>query len=46
MALEASSERTWTFGCQSVVSPLSTRRHDIGLIDHATGQWWKIKREC
>src|SRR6516165_11153653 len=24
MALEASSERTWTFGCQSAVSPLST----------------------
>ena len=23
------------------------RRHDdIGLIDHAAGQWWKIKREC
>jgi len=22
------------------------RRHDIGLIDHAAGQWWEIKREC
>ena len=22
------------------------RRHDIGLIDHAAGQWWEIQREC